>query len=375
MKLPAIFRFFHTHHQHQHQDQDQHQLQQGSSGLQWIFRGNNENFIKNGALLLQERLSLFDGITNPIHCFSVDDINDMNVQYDLPFPGRPINSGVSGHPINSGVWDGKSVMVKRFRDYRSGFACREIAVATQMANHTNVHRLLGCCLHTECPILVYEWAENGTLYDRIYHYKEHNKEPLVWKERLRVAWEIAHAAAYLHTAFRRPIIHRDLNPSNVFLDQNDSARLSHFCLTISIPKGKTHVEDEGYIGRTFGYISPDYYLMSGRVAESSDVYSFGILLLVLITGKHVHFPSELDRDMVNLVDWVRNCCAVNCVTDIVDPAINIDGVVAKEHFGRQLKALVQFALRCSAEDKERRPTMVDVATHLENMITSLSDSL
>ncbi|KAK9682962.1 hypothetical protein RND81_10G109600 [Saponaria officinalis] len=355
MKLPAIFRLSHTHHQQQ----------QGSSSSNYrIFSGNDENFIENGALLLRDRLTLFDGRTNPVHCFSVDDMNAMNVQFRMAY---------FDHGICAGVWDGKSVMVKLLSDPQSDLACREIAVATQMGNHTNVHRLLGCCLHTERPILVYEWAENGTLDDRIFRYKKHNKEPLEWKERLRVAWEIAHAVAYLHTAFRRPIIYRDLKPSNVFLDQDDSARLSDFSLTISIPKGRTHVENCAIQG-TIGYIPPDC-VMSRRVAESSDVYSFGILLLVLITGKPALFTSELDRDMVNLVDWVRNCCAINCVTDIVDPAINADGVVAKEHFGHQLKALLQLTLRCSAEDKERRPTMVDVATHLENMITSLSDSL
>ncbi|KAK9682951.1 hypothetical protein RND81_10G108700 [Saponaria officinalis] len=348
MKLPAIFRFFRTHHQCQHQ--------QGSNSSNYrIFSGNNENYIKNGALLLQDRLSLFDGRTNPIHCFSVEDLNAMNVQFQKAF---------SSLGIYAGVWDGKSVLVKilELNDTESGFACREIAVATQMANHTNVHRLLGCCLHTDYPILVYEWAENGNLDDRIFRYKEHNKEALEWKVRLRVALEIAHAAAYLHAAFRRPIIHRDLKPSNVFLDQDDSAKLSHFCLTISIPKGKTHVE-EGVVWGTFGYIAVDY-MMSGRVAESSDVYSFGILLLVLMTGKPASFTIELDRGQVNLVDWVSNCCATNCVTDIVDPAINTNSVVDQE----QLKTLVELALRCAAWGEECRPTMVDVATQLENMI-------
>ncbi|KAK9682937.1 hypothetical protein RND81_10G107800 [Saponaria officinalis] len=347
MKRSAIFRLFRTHHQCQHQ--------QGSSSSSnyRIFSGNNEKFIKNGALLLQDRLSLFDGRTNPIHCFSVEDLNAMNVQFPMAF---------SGQPIYAGVWHGKLVLVKKLSDSQSDLACREIAVATQMGNHTNVHRLLGCCLHTQCPILVYEWAENETLDDRIFRYKEHNKEALEWKERLRVAWEIAHAAAYLHTAFRRPIIHRDLKPSNVFLDQDDSARLSHFCLTISIPKGKTHVE-KGIVWGTFGYIAVDY-MKSGRVAQSSDVYSFGILLLVLMTGKPASFTIELDRGQVNLVDWVSNCCATNCVLDIVDPAINTTGAIAE----KQLKTLVELALRCSARDEECRPTMVDVATQLENMI-------
>ncbi|KAK9682941.1 hypothetical protein RND81_10G108100 [Saponaria officinalis] len=265
----------------------------GSSNRQ-IFSGNNENFIKNGATLLQERLSLFDGRTNPVHCFSVDDINAMNV--------AQFGTGYTTADLYAGLSDAQS---------RSDLASREIAVATQMGNHTNVHRLLGCCLHTERPILVYE---------------SHDKEPLEWKDRLRVAWEIAHATEYLHTAFRRPIIHRNLKPVNVYLDQDDSATLSDFSRTVSIPEGKTHVEDCGVWG-TFGYVALDY-MRSDRVAESTDVYSFGILLLVLMTGK----LAILDH-----------------------PAINKNGVVAEE----QLKTLVELALRCAAEDEECRPTMLE----------------
>ncbi|KAK9682934.1 hypothetical protein RND81_10G107600 [Saponaria officinalis] len=281
-----------------------------------------------------------------------------------------IGMGCAADDLYAGVWNVKLVLVKIFRDAQnsSDLACREIAVATQMGNHTNVLRLLGCCLHTERPILVYEWAENGTLDDRISCYKEHSKEPLEWKERLRVAWEIAHAVAYLHTAFRRPMIHRHLKPSHVFLDQDDSARLSYFSLTIPIPEGKTHVED--CLSGTFGYTALDY-MTSGRVAESTDVYSFGVLLLVLMTGK----PAVLYRGKVDLVDWVSNCCTTASFNDIVDPAINTNGAIAEEH----LKTLVELALRCSAEDEECRPTMVDVATQLKNIIdqtiTPLSESL
>ncbi|KAK9699261.1 hypothetical protein RND81_08G163500 [Saponaria officinalis] len=359
MKRPAIFRFFQTHHQHH----------QGSRSRDYrIFKGNNENFMKNGALLLEERLSLFNGITNPIRFFSVDDINAMNVDQ--------VGMGCDGDDLYPGVWNGNLVLVKIFEDSRSSsvfgcceiedatppMACREIAVATQMGNHTNVHRLLGCCLHTFCPVQVYEWAENGNLQDRIFRYKEHNKEALEWKERLRVAWEIAHAAAYLHTAFRRPIIHRNLKPSHVILDQDDSARLSEFSWTVSIPEGKTYVEDCDVSG-TYGYIAVDY-MTSRRVAKSSDVYSFGILLLVLMSGKPAYFTTELDCGRVYLVDWVSNCCTADCVSDIVDPAINTNGVVAEE----LLKTLVELALRCAAADEECRPTMVDAATQLKNMI-------
>ncbi|XP_074283924.1 serine/threonine-protein kinase ZRK1-like [Silene latifolia] len=267
-----------------------------------------------------------------------------------------------------GVWDGKLVQVIGFCDEGSNeSACREIAVATEMGTHRNVHRLLGCCLHTKIPILVYEWEEKGTLESRITNHKGQNKETLEWKDRLRIAWEISHAVAYLHTAFDRPIIHRDLKPANVYLDQDDSVRLSGFSLCISIPAGKKDVED-AVIG-TWSYAAPDY-MISGRVSESSDVYSFGAILLVLLTGK---FPSTIyhsNQGLVSLSERMGEYHAVNCLGEVLDPTITKNGPVADEV---HLKAIIELALSCSAADKECRPTMVDVATQLKDIIISSSD--
>ncbi|XP_074280427.1 non-functional pseudokinase ZED1-like isoform X2 [Silene latifolia] len=219
-------------------------LQQPQGRDIYRFRGNEENFIKNGETLLEERISLFDGKTNSIRCFSVDDLNSMNV--NIYYISASINNKSC-----RGVWNGKSVLVKIYcidfhynNEVTLACACREIAVAIQMGTHRNAHRLLGYCLHTNHPVLVYEWEEKGNLMDRITNYKKgKSNETLEWKDRLRIAWEIAHAVAYLHTAFRRPIIHRGLIPGNVYLDQDNSARLSDFGLSISIPEGKKHVDD------------------------------------------------------------------------------------------------------------------------------------
>ncbi|KAL9234025.1 hypothetical protein vseg_008946 [Gypsophila vaccaria] len=335
--------------------------QEGSSN-RLSFRGNSECFVKNGELLLTERITLFNGRTNPIRCFSVANLNSMDV-FPLVFGVR--------FDLCKGNWNGVAVLIKMF--HVSDVACREIAIATQMGIHGNVLRLLGSCLDTNCPALVYEWPENGTLGDRLHRYKEQCNEPLEWKRRLHIAWEVAHAVSYLHTAFSRPIIHRDLNPSNIYLDQDGSARLSDFSLSISIPVGETHADliDSKVCGGTLGYVAPEYYLC-GKMSESSDVYSFGVFLLVLMTGK---YTSDMDRDEVYIVDWVSNYGVANCVTDIVDPAITTNDAVVMEHVGPHLKALVELGLRCSAQGEESRPTMVEAATQLKNMITSLSDSL
>ena len=130
-----------------------------------------------------------------------------------------------------------------------------------MSTYNNVLKLIGCCLETQIPISVYESAENGSLSGRFnvtsdHDGAQHQREPLSWQSRLKIAGEIAHAISYLHTAFSRPIVHRDIKPGNVFLDQHDVAKLTEFSLSISIPEGETHVKDD--VCGTALFLCPNY---------------------------------------------------------------------------------------------------------------------
>ena len=95
-----------------------------------------------------------------------------------------------------------------------------------------------------------------TLFTSDHDGAQHQREPLSWQSRLKIAGEIAHAISYLHTAFSRPIVHRDIKPGNVFLDQHDVAKLTEFSLSISIPEGETHVEDD--VCGTALFLCPNY---------------------------------------------------------------------------------------------------------------------
>lgn len=131
-----------------------------------IFEGSIENFIENGALALEESISLFHGRTNPIHYFSVDELNAMNLEpHSMSFKESDVN-------WYKGFWDGRHVLVKEqtekfFTELRSG-TFREILVAAQMSTHNNVHKLLGWCLESTYNILVFEWVENVTLHDLVF---------------------------------------------------------------------------------------------------------------------------------------------------------------------------------------------------------------
>ncbi|XVF06063.1 hypothetical protein REPUB_Repub06bG0016200 [Reevesia pubescens] len=126
--------------------------------------------------------------------------------------------------------------------------------------------------------IVYEYAGTKNLSTCI---SATNVEPLPWKCRLKIAVDLANAVAYLHTAFSRPVIHRDIKCSNIILDQNNVPKLIDFGLCISIPEGQSHVLD-ALIGRS-GFAAPEY-LVRSYLTEKADVYHFGKLLFDLLSG-------------------------------------------------------------------------------------------
>ena len=166
----------------------------------------------------------------------------------------------------------------------SNYVINDLVNSAKMSAHNNVLKLIGYCLESRPPILVHEFAVNGTLANRIQGCggRQQQHQPLAWVSRLKIAREIAHAVSYLHTAFSRPIIHRNINMQNIFLDQNDVAKLSKlskFEFSISVPEGESHVQVD-YLSWCVGYMSPEYFAM-GNITENVNVYSFGTLLLEL----------------------------------------------------------------------------------------------
>ncbi|KAK4587020.1 hypothetical protein RGQ29_023949 [Quercus rubra] len=322
-------------------------------------------FLESGSKLHEKLIASCNGRPIPIRSYSCEELLRATNNYD---PSCFFHKGMICDWYN-GSFEGRMISVKKyFRHNDDDYLFTDIAVSAKMSAHNNVLKLIGCCLETQVPISVYESAAKGSLSSRLYNVtshdgaQQHQREPLSWQRRLKIAREIAHAISYLHTAFSRPIVHRDIKPGNVFLDQHGVAKLTDFSFSISIPEGETHAEDVLCGSGTQYFVCP-HYLATNYITEKVDVYSFGSFLLELLTGQKLQYLFNT-TDYFNVEDF-ENDRERFTINEVVDPAILVgeEGSVVWQ----QLQAVLRLALICRKKDPEIRPDMVDVTKELRKI--------
>nr|AYU56585.1 ERECTA2 [Oropetium thomaeum] len=218
--------------------------------------------------------------------------------------------------------------------------------------HRNLVSLQGYSLSPAGNLLFYDYMENGSLWDVLHGSSK--KEKLDWEARLRIALGAAQGLAYLHHECSPRIIHRDIKSKNILLDIDYEAHISDFGIAKSLCVSKTHTST--CVMGTIGYIDPEYARTS-RLNEKSDVYSYGIVLLELLTGKK---PVD---DECNLHHLILTKAADNTVMEMVDPNISDTCKDLSE-----VKKVFQLALLCSKRQPSDRPAMHEVVRVLDSLV-------
>lgn len=318
-----------------------------------IFRKSRINkrkekyFRQNGGLLLQRREVSFD----KTKLFSSRDLEKATDRFNQ---NRVLGKGGQGTVYKGMLSDGQIVAVKKLtlqgnvEDF-----INEVVILSQI-NHRNVVKLLGFCLETQLPLLVYEFIPNGNLYE---HLHEQNEEiSMTWEARLRIAGEVAGALFYLHSAASRPIYHRDIKSTNILLDEKLRAKVADFGTSRMVSMDKTHLTTK--VQGTFGYLDPEYFQTS-QFTDKSDVYSFGVVLVELLTGE-VAISTGRPAETQSLASYFMMSMEEGRFDDIVDQRI-------REGAKEDVIGVANLARRCLSLNGRNRPSMREVTMELERI--------
>ncbi|KAK7303285.1 hypothetical protein RJT34_14188 [Clitoria ternatea] len=227
-----------------------------------------------------------------------------------------------------------------------------------MVQHPNLVRLIGYCADGDHRILVYEFMANGSLENHLLDIGE-NKEALDWKTRMKIAEGAARGLEYLHNSADPQVIFRDFKSSNILLDENFNPKLSDFGLAKIAPKeGEDYVKTR--VMGTFGYCAPEY-AATGQLTTKSDIYSFGVVFLEIITGRRVLDPARVTAEQ-NLIDWAQPL-----IKDRTKFSLMADPALKGQFPVKGLFQALAVAAMCLQEEADTRPYMDDVVTALTHL--------
>ncbi|KAH0907748.1 hypothetical protein HID58_039575, partial [Brassica napus] len=270
-----------------------------------------------------------------------------------------IGDGGFGTVYKACLHGGKTVAVKKLSDAKTQ-GNREFMAEMETlgkVKHPNLVSLIGYCSFSEEKLLVYEYMVNGSL-DHWLRNQTGILDVLDWSKRLKIAVGAARGLAFLHHGFIPHIIHRDIKASNILLDSEFEPKVADFGLARLISACETHVST--IIAGTFGYIPPEYG-QSARATTKGDVYSFGVILLELVTGKEPTGPDFKESEGGNLVGWVVQKINKGRAVDVLDPLVVTAG------FKQAMLRVLQIAVHCIAATPASRPTMLDVLKSLKEL--------
>ncbi|KAK9131902.1 hypothetical protein Scep_011430 [Stephania cephalantha] len=292
-----------------------------------------------------------------------------------------IGSGASGKVYKAVLSNGETVAVKKLKGGipgkedgngvvekgrvadDDGFEAEVITLGK--IRHKNIVKLLCCCTTRDSKLLIYEYMPNGSLADLL-----HSKKGglLDWPTRYKIAVDAAEGLSYLHHDCVPPIVHRDVKSNNILLDEEFGAKVADFGVAKAVDQVGQGAKTMSVIAGSCGYIAPEY-AYSIRVNEKSDIYSFGVVILELVTGKRPIDPEYGEKD---LVKWVSTTLNQKEIDHIIDPNL---GSYHKE----EICKVLNIGLLCTNLVPTNRPSMRNVVkllleAHVENKPKNAKDT-
>nr|GEV89390.1 probable leucine-rich repeat receptor-like serine/threonine-protein kinase At3g14840 [Tanacetum cinerariifolium] len=274
-----------------------------------------------------------------------------------------IGEGGFGSVYKGVLPDGTLIAVKQLSsNSRQGNRefLNELGVISAL-QHPHLVKLHGCCIEGNQLLLAYEYMENNSLAQALFGPKEWQLV-LDWPTRYRICIDIARGLAFLHEESRLKIVHRDMKAANVLLDKDLKAKISDFGLAKLDEEDKTHISTR--IAGTCGYMAPEYALR-GYLTDKADVYSYGIVLLEVVSG----MANVADRAKENLFVLRDRAVALNNTGNIMEL---VDSRLGSEYDMQEMMVVINLALLCTTTSPTDRPTMSSVVGMLEGRIVPQS---
>ncbi|RXH88599.1 hypothetical protein DVH24_000198 [Malus domestica] len=266
--------------------------------------------------------------------------------------------------VHKGVLpNGKVVAIKQLKA-GSGQGEREFQAEIEVisrVHHRHLVSLVGHCISGAQRLLVYEFVPNDTLQ---FHLHGMGRPTMDWQTRLKIALGSAKGLAYLHEDCQPKIIHRDIKAANILLDHHFEAKVADFGLAKLALDTDTHVSTR--VMGTFGYLAPEY-ASSGKLTEKSDVFSFGVVLLELITGRQPIDKTQTFTDD-SMVEWARPLLAQALETGNFDALVDVR--LQNDYNTSEMACMLSCAAACVRHSARRRPRMSQVVRALEGNLSA-----
>ncbi|KAK7255936.1 hypothetical protein RIF29_29365 [Crotalaria pallida] len=273
---------------------------------------------------------------------------------------QEIGRGGGGVVYKGILSDHRHAAIKRLNEAKQGEGefLAEVSLIGRL-NHMNLIEMWGYCAEGKHRLLVYEYMENGSLAENL------SSNKLDWSKRYNIALGTARVLAYLHEECLEWILHCDIKPQNILLDSNYHPKVADFGLSKLVNRNNLSNSGFSMIRGTRGYMAPEW-VFNLPITSKVDVYSYGIVLLEMITGKSptmdIQTMNGVDAYNGRLVTWVREkkrSSSSSWVEQIMDPVIGLNCDASK------MEILARVALDCVEEDKDTRPTMSQVVEMLQ----------